>query len=436
MGRVTSRRRVIRLAGPGVTVRPDTLVAEEPLEIRVGRGPLAVTMRTPGHDFDLAAGFLVSEGVVRRADEVAGIRYCAGASDDGNTYNVVDVVLSPGVAPPDPSLERNFYTTSSCGLCGKASLDAVRTTASWSVRDDPLLVDAAIVAELPDRLRAAQQIFARTGGLHAAGLFSADGRLLCLREDVGRHNAVDKVLGWALREDPPAARQAAAGQRAGFVRIGAEGGDGRHTAPRGGVGAVVACRRPRRGCRAHPDRLPARILDERLFGRAPVRDRGRGACRRVRHPERRRSVKCSRRLGKALALNRSGAVRLARRSDRFPAARRTPLVAAALVVSVAILRGVLDRLWTAATRHPFLGAVREGTITDLPCDRWLRQDALFVGDLLTFHARLAGTRAAASSGSARRGMRHAGCGAGLARGPGLVGDVVLHEVAFSDMALA
>jgi FdhD protein len=101
-------------------------------------------------------------------------------------------------APPDPSLERNFYTTSSCGLCGKASLDAVRSTAAWSVRDDPVVVNPPIVAELPDRLRAAQQIFARTGGLHAAGLFSADGRLLCLREDVGRHNAVDKVLGWAL----------------------------------------------------------------------------------------------------------------------------------------------------------------------------------------------------------------------------------------------
>jgi len=199
VGRVTSRRRVIRLAGPGVTVRPDTLVAEEPLEIRVAGRPLTVTMRTPGHDFDLAAGFLVSEGVVRRSDEVAGIRYCAGAGDDGgNTYNVVDVVLSPGVPAPDPSLERNFYTTSSCGLCGKASLDAVRTTAVWSVRDDPLLVGPAIVAELPDRLRAAQQIFARTGGLHAAGLFSADGRLLCLREDVGRHNAVDKLIGAAL----------------------------------------------------------------------------------------------------------------------------------------------------------------------------------------------------------------------------------------------
>jgi len=177
------------------------LAAEEPLEIRVAGRPLTVTMRTPGQDFDLAAGFLVSEGVVCQANDVAGIRYCPGAVDEGgNTYNVVDVVLSPGVPPPDPSLERNFYTTSSCGLCGKASLDAVRSTAAWSVRDDAVVVNPRIVAELPDRLRAAQQIFARTGGLHAAGLFSADGRLLCLREDVGRHNAVDKVLGWALRD--------------------------------------------------------------------------------------------------------------------------------------------------------------------------------------------------------------------------------------------
>ncbi|MBS1695976.1 MAG: formate dehydrogenase accessory sulfurtransferase FdhD [Actinobacteria bacterium] len=202
MGRVTSRRRVTRLVDGQVSARPDTLVVEEPLEIRVAGRPLTVTMRTPGHDFDLAAGFLVSEGVVRRGREVAGIRYCAGATDDGaNTYNVVDVVLAADVPPPDPSLERNFYTTSSCGLCGKASLDAVRTTAAWSVHDDPLRVDAATVAALPDRLRAAQQIFSRTGGLHAAGLFSADGELLCLREDVGRHNAVDKVIGWALRED-------------------------------------------------------------------------------------------------------------------------------------------------------------------------------------------------------------------------------------------
>ncbi|AVT41213.1 formate dehydrogenase accessory sulfurtransferase FdhD [Plantactinospora sp. BB1] len=200
MGRVTSRRRVVRIIDGEVSEPMDTLAAEEPLEIRVNGRSLVVTMRTPGDDFDLAAGFLVSEGVVRATGEIAGIRYCAGATADGvNTYNVVDVVLAAGVAPPDPSLERNFYTTSSCGLCGKASLDAVRTIAAWSVADDPLRLDPDVVSALPDTLRAAQRVFDRTGGLHAAALFSADGRLHCLREDVGRHNAVDKVVGWALR---------------------------------------------------------------------------------------------------------------------------------------------------------------------------------------------------------------------------------------------
>ncbi|MGW1120448.1 formate dehydrogenase accessory sulfurtransferase FdhD [Streptomyces tanashiensis] len=200
MGRVTVRRRVLRVREGHPSHRPDTLAAEEPMEIRVGGRPLTVTMRTPGDDFDLAAGFLVSEGVVRSAEDVAGIRYCAGAtSDGGNTYNVVDVVLAPDVAAPDASLERNFYTTSSCGLCGKASLDAVRTTAAWSVAEDPLRVGPEVLSALPDRLRAAQKVFDRTGGLHAAGLFSAEGELLCLREDVGRHNAVDKVVGHALR---------------------------------------------------------------------------------------------------------------------------------------------------------------------------------------------------------------------------------------------
>ena len=192
---------MVRIVDGVVSEPVDTLVAEEPLEIRVAGRPLVVTMRTPGDDFDLAAGFLLSEGVVRRGADIAGIRYCAGATADGvNTYNVVDVVLAHGVPPPDPSLERNFYTTSSCGLCGKASLDAVRTVAAWSVRDDPVRIDPAVVTQLPDRLRAAQRVFDRTGGLHAAGLFSADGRLRCLREDVGRHNAVDKVVGWALRD--------------------------------------------------------------------------------------------------------------------------------------------------------------------------------------------------------------------------------------------
>ncbi|WP_432174365.1 formate dehydrogenase accessory sulfurtransferase FdhD [Streptomyces sp. Tue6028] len=200
MGRVTARRRVLRLRDGAESYRPDTLAVEEPMEIRVGGRPLTVTMRTPGDDFDLAAGFLVSEGVVHAADHVAGIRYCAGATaDGGNTYNVVDVALAPGVPAPDTSLERNFYTTSSCGLCGKASLDAVRTSAAWSVAEVPLRISPERLTTLPDRLRAAQKVFDSTGGLHAAGLFTADGEPLCLREDVGRHNAVDKVVGHALR---------------------------------------------------------------------------------------------------------------------------------------------------------------------------------------------------------------------------------------------
>lgn len=204
MGRVTERRRVIRIRDGAVSTRPDTLVAEEPLEIRLNGKPLAITMRTPGDDFALAAGFLVSEGVLGRADELANIVYCAGATADGaNTYNVVDVKLAPGVPVPDITLERNVYTTSSCGLCGKASLDAVRTTARWPVGDDenrPVRIDPETLASLPDRLRAAQRVFDRTGGLHAAALFTPEGELLDVREDVGRHNAVDKLVGRALQQ--------------------------------------------------------------------------------------------------------------------------------------------------------------------------------------------------------------------------------------------
>lgn len=196
MGRVTVRRRVLRIRDGVVDHRPDALAAEEPMEIRVNGRPLTITMRTPGSDFDLAVGFLVSEGVVHAASDVSAVRYCAGATADGsNTYNVVDVALDPSVPPLDPSLERNFYTTSSCGLCGKASLEAVATRSAWEVAEDPLRVSLDVLVSLPERLRAAQQVFDSTGGLHAAGLFSATGELLCLREDVGRHNAVDKVIG-------------------------------------------------------------------------------------------------------------------------------------------------------------------------------------------------------------------------------------------------
>jgi FdhD protein len=186
-----------------MTAGPDTLAGEEPLEIRVGRAgaprrPLAVTMRTPGDDLDLALGFLHTEGVIGAAEDVVTAQLCAG-TDQPNTYNVVDVVLAPHVPAPETDPSRNFYTTSSCGVCGKASIDAVRTRSRFDVATDEVSVAPATLVSLPGRLREAQRVFERTGGLHAAAVFTADGELVCVREDVGRHNAVDKVVGWALR---------------------------------------------------------------------------------------------------------------------------------------------------------------------------------------------------------------------------------------------
>ncbi len=165
-------------------------------------------MRTPGNDVELAAGFLVSEGVIGAPGELASAIHCASTNDgEANTYNVLDLTLAPGVTPPDPSLERNFYTTSSCGVCGKASIDAVRTTSRFEVHEDPLVIEASVLARLPETLREGQAVFDRTGGLHAAALFDAGtGEMLVLREDVGRHNAVDKVVGWALEHGELPAR--------------------------------------------------------------------------------------------------------------------------------------------------------------------------------------------------------------------------------------
>ncbi|MFC9358721.1 formate dehydrogenase accessory sulfurtransferase FdhD [Rhodococcus sp. NPDC057014] len=201
MGRVTTQRPVNRIDGEQRRTRIDTLVVEEPLEIRVNRVPLAVTMRTPGSDIELAQGFLLTEGIIADRADIASIRYCNSVDDHGvNTYNVLDVDLAPGVLLPDTGLERNFYTTSSCGVCGKASLDAIRQRTRHSPASDQVRVDTTTIAGLPDRLRAAQKVFDTTGGLHAAGLFTADGQLLAVREDVGRHNAVDKLIGWAIEQ--------------------------------------------------------------------------------------------------------------------------------------------------------------------------------------------------------------------------------------------
>ncbi len=168
------------------------------MEIRVNGAPVTVTMRTPGSDFELAQGFLLTEGVIGGRGDVLTIRYCGGRGENGaNTYNVLDVTLAPGVQPPDLDVTRNFYTTSSCGVCGKASLEAVRLMGRFSPAADPATVAAATLQAMPDQLRSAQKVFDSTGGLHAAALFGVDGTMLVVREDIGRHNAVDKVIGWA-----------------------------------------------------------------------------------------------------------------------------------------------------------------------------------------------------------------------------------------------
>jgi FdhD protein len=194
--RVVDRRTVVAVRDGTVTSRSDSLAGEEPMEIRVNGAAISVTMRTPGNDFELALGFCLTEGLVGHPEAVRSIRYCVG--DEAQEYNVVDVhLIDP--TPVADSLRRNVYTTSSCGLCGTASIDAVRKTVP-DVSGDALRLAPEVLAHFPERLRAAQRVFERTGGLHAAGVFDADGELICLREDVGRHNAVDKVIGWAATD--------------------------------------------------------------------------------------------------------------------------------------------------------------------------------------------------------------------------------------------
>lgn len=175
----------------------DYVVGEEPLEIRIGDAPLSVTMRTPGHDLELAAGFVFTEGIVRSREQIASVSHAPDERQNG--ANRVRIDLAAGVELDPELTRRNFFAASSCGICGKASIDSVRVRGIPPANPDfRLLPD--VLWSLPEKLRAAQAIFGRTGGLHAAGLFNASGELLVLREDVGRHNAVDKVVGWALLE--------------------------------------------------------------------------------------------------------------------------------------------------------------------------------------------------------------------------------------------
>ncbi len=183
-----------------VRSRLDQLATEEPLEIRLisPQKTVAVTMRTPGADFELAAGFLYSEGVVSSREDIDRISYCVDADVDGEQrYNIVNVALREGLSVDLQPLERHFFTTSACGVCGRASLEALRSREYPVIPDGPE-VSAAVIYSLPDQLRSAQRVFSTTGGLHAAGLFDAQGTLLSVREDVGRHNALDKLVGSAI----------------------------------------------------------------------------------------------------------------------------------------------------------------------------------------------------------------------------------------------
>ena len=192
MGQVTTRRPVLRLRNGHVSDRPDTVAVEEPLQIRLGPSVLTTTMRTPGDDFDLIAGWLVAEGAVATPDDLLAMRTCT------DELNTVEATLASHVAPPRP---RAFATTSACGVCGSDSVADVSMALRWPPNDDPVTVGRDVVITLPGRLRSAQRAFDRTGGLHAAGLFTAAGEMVLVREDVGRHNAVDKVIGAALRAD-------------------------------------------------------------------------------------------------------------------------------------------------------------------------------------------------------------------------------------------
>jgi len=205
----TTRRRVLRLTvspdGPSESsARADFLAAEEPLGIRVDGTALTMTMRTPGDDIELAAGFLVSEAVVRSPADIASIKLCDGTScghgDHDGLGNIADVTLAPGVLVT-PGARRNFMTTSACGVCGKASIEDICVLPHAALSADETRFSPAVLALLPGRLRSAQRVFERTGGLHAAGLFTASAEVVVVREDVGRHNAVDKIVGWALLSD-------------------------------------------------------------------------------------------------------------------------------------------------------------------------------------------------------------------------------------------
>ena len=204
------KRPIHRVNKDGVSLTVDSLAAEEPLEIVIAFGELhnrirqsiSVTMRTPtDHDFELALGFLFTEGVIGSFEDVISVRYAASQLSETAQTNVVKVDLHTTVNFDSEKLQRHFYTSSSCGVCGKTSMDMVQTTSCFLINKNIPHVKSTILFNLPEKLRAVQSVFEETGGIHAAALFNTEGELVALREDVGRHNALDKLLGWAMQKN-------------------------------------------------------------------------------------------------------------------------------------------------------------------------------------------------------------------------------------------
>lgn len=218
---------VKKISDSGPESKNDLLAIEEPLEIRIGFGALndrqqkclSVTMRTPGHDFELAVGFLFTEGIIQHFDQIESVKYCEDGGKQEQKENIVRVELDPGVKLDFEKLQRHFYTSSSCGVCGKTSIEAVKVNCKES--QSSFFITSKVMHTLPEKLREAQQIFEYTGGLHAVGLFDAEGELILLREDVGRHNALDKLIGAMLfkKEVPLSTYVALVSGRASFELV-------------------------------------------------------------------------------------------------------------------------------------------------------------------------------------------------------------------------
>lgn len=237
---------VLRFHSGSLEEVPDLLAAEEPMEIRLGYGlqndrsqkSLSVTMRTPGNDFELATGFLFTEGIIRSREDIASIRHCTDGGRDNSSSNIVRIELVDSVVPDTERLQRHFYTSSSCGVCGKTSIEAVRTTCSAQAGNHEGKISVSVLMQLPEQLKNAQLVFSHTGGLHASALFDTSGQLIYLREDVGRHNALDKVIGAGLAAGqlPFSGKVLLLSGRASFELI--------QKAAMAGIGTVVAVGAP------------------------------------------------------------------------------------------------------------------------------------------------------------------------------------------------